>query len=512
MQFDSGKSRRSKIFRKNFRYSSILQLYEEPPTEKVSLSEFEEYAIDRIKLLKIVENVGLKHVKGSEEYCMAIKKEMANGKLEGLPLRLKDHSIEANLEKVMKKDHVSHFILRLAFCRTEDLRRWFLAQELDLFKLRWSLMTADAQKAFMLENRMHYNPISDSEKSEKLTELTASTFRPSIHKSNTTLALNTDFYKVPFTEAIELVRTRKVYIEKGQAYIPSNEVIVLIQNYFRMKISAALVLTTKTLSLMEEDDRLGPILDACAKRHIGIEYVTRKNIKDGEVTPEMLDQLSKESFPPCMQQLHHNLKTNHHLKHNGRMQYGLFLKGIGLSMNDAIRFWKTEFCKQMDGDKWDKQYLYNIRHNYGHEGKRANYTPYSCSKICSMTPGPGESNGCPFRHTDASVLRQRLQGMSLNREGIDTIVEFSKKGHPQLACGKYFDMVHNQDIGFTPNHPNHYFDESRNVLNPKVVEGQKERPVVKPKLVPTTSKQPLNVKKELENSSFDEDLMTMDME
>lgn len=49
MQFDSGKSRRSKIFRRNFKYSSILQLYEEPPTEKVSLMEFEEYAIDRIK-------------------------------------------------------------------------------------------------------------------------------------------------------------------------------------------------------------------------------------------------------------------------------------------------------------------------------------------------------------------------------------------------------------------------------------------------------------------------------
>lgn len=144
---------------------------------------------------------------------------------------------------------------------------------------------------------------------------------------------------------------------------------------------------------MEEDDRLGPILDACAKRHVGGDYITKKNVKDGEVTPEMLDQLSKDSYPPCMQQLHHSLKTNHHLKHNGRMQYGLFLKGIGLSMEDAIRFWKTEFCKQMDGDKWDKQYLYNIRHNYGHEGKRANYTPYSCSKICSMTPGPGESNG-----------------------------------------------------------------------------------------------------------------------
>jgi DNA primase large subunit len=31
------------------------------------------------------------------------------------------------------------------------------------------------------------------------------------------------------------------------------------------------------------------------------------------------------------------LETTHHLKYKSRLQYGLFLKGIGLSMEEAIR-------------------------------------------------------------------------------------------------------------------------------------------------------------------------------
>lgn len=62
-------------------------------------------------------------------------------------------------------------------------------------------------------------------------------------------------------------------------------------------------------------------------------------------------QLSKDSYPLCMQNLHQNLRQFHHLKHWGRQQYGLFLKGIGLSLEEALRFWRMEFTRIMDGDK-----------------------------------------------------------------------------------------------------------------------------------------------------------------
>lgn len=63
-------------------------------------------------------------------------------------------------------------------------------------------------------------------------------------------------------------------------------------------------------------------------------------------------QLSGKSFPLCMRQLHQSLRENHHLRHGGRMQYGLFLKGIGLSLEQALQFWRSEFVKgKVDADK-----------------------------------------------------------------------------------------------------------------------------------------------------------------
>lgn len=37
-----------------------------------------------------------------------------------------------------KNDNISHFICRMAYCRNEELRKWFLTQESRLFQVRMS--------------------------------------------------------------------------------------------------------------------------------------------------------------------------------------------------------------------------------------------------------------------------------------------------------------------------------------------------------------------------------------
>ena len=51
---------------------------------------------------------------------------------------------------------------------------------------------------------------------------------------------------------------------------------------------------------------------------------------------------------------------------------------MGFTVEESIQFWKSNFCKKIDTDKFEKQYAYNVRHMYGKEGKRNDYKPWSC--------------------------------------------------------------------------------------------------------------------------------------
>jgi len=84
-------------------------------------------------------------------------------------------------------------------------------------------------------------------------------------------------------------------------------------------------------------------------RYVGKDYSAPS--ADGQITRQMIDGLSDKSFPPCMKQLHQVFQDTHHLRHGGRLQYTLFLKGIGMSLEEVLAMWREKFTKIMDGDK-----------------------------------------------------------------------------------------------------------------------------------------------------------------
>ncbi|NXA98186.1 PRI2 primase, partial [Melanocharis versteri] len=435
-------------------YPHSLQFYLEPPMESISLVEFESFAVDRLKLLKVVENLGVSYVRSTDEYRTKLEAELRKLKF---PYRaLAEDDYEAR-----RKDHISHFILRLAYCQSEDLRRWFLQQEMDLFRYRFNELTESLMQKFLEHVNLSFEAIGEDLKNELANELCASTpgFNPSKVKEQM-------FYKVGLADAVDLFRARRVFIKDGFAYVPFKEIDVIVLNNYRTKLSKALALTARSLPSIQSDERLQPLLNHLSHSYVGPDYSVQKNT--GKISLEQIDALSVKSFPLCMRQLHRALRDSHHLRHGGRMQYGLFLKGIGLTLEQALEFWKKEFIRgKVDADKFDKGYAYSIRHSYGKEGKRTDYTPYSCMKIImSNPPSQGDYHGCPFRHSDPELLKQKLQSYKITPSGITQVLELVKGMHYQLACQKYFELTHDvDDIGFSLNHPNQYFTESQKLLS-----------------------------------------------
>lgn len=165
-------------------------------------------------------------------------------------------------------------------------------------------------------------------------------------------------------------------------------------------------------------------------------------IEGAEISARNIDNLSQH-FPLCMTHLHRSLRRDAHLKHYGRLQYTLFLKGIGLSLEECLIFWRSAFNKITD-DTFNKEYRYNVRHTYGDVGGDANrrsggYSPYSCQKILTEhAPGPGEAHGCPYRHFSPENLATMLRACGVtDRAVLEGVAEDTKSQKYHMACNRY---------------------------------------------------------------------------
>jgi DNA primase large subunit len=181
----------------------------------------------------------------------------------------------------------------------------------------------------------------------------------------------TVYYKVPFEDAIDLLRERKVLLRAGFAYVSRTNLSAIIAARFRANLGLHLAQTCRATAQMRQDVRVTPLVNMLSKAYINPSYKASKI--EGAVTKEQLPALAARSMPLCMSSLMKTLKQEDHLKHSARMQLGLFLKGIGLSLNDALAFWKQSFARKIPPEKFDKEYAYNIRHNYG-KGTPHTYT------------------------------------------------------------------------------------------------------------------------------------------
>jgi len=254
-------------------------------------------------------------------------------------------SRSSSLKQERKRDHYSHWTLRLAFSATEDLRKRFARLETQLFKLRLNQDDARERRDFIDSLNMSWETVTDDEKADFGEQLRAAT---SVWKGE-----EDNWFKVDWERVPDLVESRRTLLKMGKAFVHVREQTSMVVSEFSRQLEAGLEMAARALPRMDEDDRLSPILTHLSKSFTAPETAysaDASSISDSTaVTASAVDALSK-FFPLCMQNLHRELRKNSHLKHFSRLQYTLFLKGIGMDMNECITFWRRSFKLMTDGE------------------------------------------------------------------------------------------------------------------------------------------------------------------
>ncbi|KIM49198.1 hypothetical protein M413DRAFT_438363 [Hebeloma cylindrosporum] len=453
------------------KYPFRLNFYDEPPLFDVTIEEFETCALDRLRILAEIESSAARN--RSWEETKAVTSAQCSKYLPLSPTLSKF----ADRDGERKRDHLSHFVLRLAFCRSEDLRRRFVKAESTLFKTRYDDDISGERENFLNSRNFNWILVDQEEHTKFSTELIAAYQGP----KGETDRVSERYYKVKWTRVPDLVEKRKVFLKGGWAYVPHREQSSIVFQEFEAHLEKALEMTARLLPRLDEDTRLVPILNNLSQGSlagISSEWANASGSTNGaEIRAEMVDNLAKKHFPLCMRTLHDSLQRDNHLKHFGRLQYGLFLKVLGLSIEEAIAFWRKSFSRMTD-DKFNKEYKYNIRHSYGLEGKRANYAAKSCLQL--LTPGSSSDHGCPYRTYSPENLQSTLLSsysyLGLGSADLPEIMATVKAGHYHVACTRVFELTHassgvsrGQGIGEgeSVTHPNQYAAKSMELQKAK---------------------------------------------
>lgn len=456
---------------KRQRVVKTLDVYEDTPKngEEISLRTFEQFALDRKRVLEGINKACSMGMRGDE-----MKGTIDNLLLQYLPERDRD---KAELAEDLRKDHFSHSILCMAYSRTADLQRWFVQQEDRLFKHRFNALSSEGRTGTMRMLRgADWNHLTQAEYGELHVRLMAVFGGRNMNlKENSYSNVNAEhfykctepwrhIYRVRFEEVSVLVRSRQVFLHRGDAYVLSRDLDAIVSSSFCERLSRKLKRLQENFyeKVYEERERLGPLL-----MHISDVHVSP--IAGGCVTLEQVPAVMQASAPLCMRDSYKKLVEGYRHKYFARMQLNLFFKAIGVTLDEVLVLWKREFMKGgMTDDMFQKQYSYNFRHQYGQEGSRIKYKPFCCQQLIQASPDTSHTTGCPYKSYRPADLEAALRGMRLSKEVVGAVSEKADRGQYQVACTKVFHAMHGKcGLNDVVQHPNQYFLDSRKCYEEK---------------------------------------------
>lgn len=167
-----------------------------------------------------------------------------------MALHANDSAAVYSLFDERRRDHASHFILRLAFCSTADSIRWFITQECLLFRIRYYNEMSRDRSEFLRCTNANLVPVDMIEKTS---------IQEHLRKASPGKEMD-EFFKVAFEHVPDLVSKRAVYLRGGNAYVPKCDSFSIVMTRFRENLDLWMERTARELPGLR-DDRLLPLLN-----------------------------------------------------------------------------------------------------------------------------------------------------------------------------------------------------------------------------------------------------------
>ncbi|KRY85774.1 DNA primase large subunit [Trichinella pseudospiralis] len=446
-------------FSKEFQHN--LQIYRQLPNLNIPLERVFDLAVKRNDVLIAVDKLTSEGSENADNLSRKLDfhlKDLHFGiAVHGTDLtnRSSEYLLNQRLDDVF-----SHFALMIAYADDLESCIWFQKTEISLFRYRFELENELSIRRFLQCNDIAYSVVSREIESElhylkyKSCKVRKENICGVDFKNEIT---DEKFYQVTFKDALTLIKCREAILSRGSAFVRWTDFKVIVSDKFLLILRQNCKNIAKLMSGLCCDERLSVLKNLPNMR---------KSIQLSlPISVTNLDELSVISFPPCMRRMYECLVHKQHLSNNGRMQIMLFLKHIGMSLENALKFWL-----QFTGSKnemYREEINYTLLRLYGKAGSCTNYCAYYCKTLINKQYQHSVLDcGCPFSACNFSSLQTMLNHWNVSASSQEKILKCFSEKKPNEACRLFFAHSHGDDLENLSVpvifHPNQYFFKSQN--------------------------------------------------
>ena len=336
-----------------------------------------------------------------------------------LPQRLlKQEVFETHEEFMTRADReiLGHGLLRIAAASDMKVASWLVETEGDLFYERFKA-SLKTEKDAILDYLYGDLAISGEELSRRLDEDVLVKFhfvnpleqrrRKLLRDSNILRDRSglKDVLAIRYTQVPDVLKQRKFVLYHGWILGTTESLLSVIKKRFehllksriseigeRLESTPALGRMSSSILEYLEDEDTKPLIKP-RYESFGIDHIEL----DGSVEENVL------ILPPCLQDLIHKVNATGYLTHWERFQLGIFLKVTGMPIEEQLRYWYNKAVDNigMTFEEFSNRAGYIIRHIYGMEGGKIDYTMPSCKTI-------QDKMHCTFKHNNVETVSKML--------------------------------------------------------------------------------------------------------